>query len=79
MVSDYEPSLDCDGHIPGPGFVQQLSPPFCQTLELGLDLFPVQSVGSGSDPLPLGTDHLYRWPTVIQQPLQKLEEETLSF
>lgn len=53
------------GHIPAPGFVEQLSPPLCQTLELGLNLLSVQSVGCGGDPLPLSADHLHCWPAVI--------------
>lgn len=53
------------GHIPAPGFVEQLSPPLRQTLKLGLNLLSVQSVGCGGDPLSLSADHLHCWPAVI--------------
>lgn len=55
----------CGGHSPGPGFVEQVGPSLCQTLELDLNLLPVQSVCSGCDPFTLGTDHIHSRPAVI--------------
>ena len=58
-------SLHYSEDLPAAGLVQKVSPPLCQTLELGLDLLLVLSVRCDRDPPALGADHLHRRPAVI--------------